>query len=374
MKRGLCVLLLFWGGALCGIAQDVNTATIVFKDGTRLEGKVIKENDIEVTYQDVSGKLTKRFLRADIEQVVYPESDQAEQPQSLELRRCTLVFKDGARLQGKLVSENSFNVVYADDTGKITQTFSRDEIEEILFDEIAGSGGSEKLRRNDSVTVNRVEKEYVTQRQVDVLILNDNTTLLGEIVSDDGTYITFNDLSGKLKKKFRKADIKETTVTVVNERQFNALAGSRVLKKPKEKGSYGGYVELVPIAIGRDGGKMELTATLGYRVSRWFVGGGVGVSYTSNVNMSFYAATRYDLNPIKNLQPFVEMKIGGSILLGLDLGSPYFQFKGGMEWRRFFASVGLAVDGFIKSTYSDYRYYDQKICPPLFHLSLGYRF
>ena len=71
------------------------------------------------------------------------------------------------------------------------------------------------------------ERQHASGSTVDVLTLTNGTTLLGEVTEENGEYVRFNDLSGKLNKLIYKEQIKEIGTTTVSGKQLKALTGKR---------------------------------------------------------------------------------------------------------------------------------------------------
>ena len=237
------------------------------------------------------------------------------------------------------------------------------------------------------------ERQHATASTVDVLTLTDGTTLLGEVTEENGEYVRFNDLSGKLSKLISKEQIKEIGTTTVSGKQLKALTGKRQKRVTPPKtiqrgGNFSGDAE-GSIAVGSAFG-IGGTATYGYNINpHWFVGLGTGLTCRLGIThpdffgaIPLYAAGKYYLDKVrinaKEVEPFVEAKLGVLFALGYGAGF-YGQFKGGLEFKnRFKLSAGLCLDTHPwgeMEYYQDYEvYHSATVAGVQFQASFGYCF
>lgn len=237
------------------------------------------------------------------------------------------------------------------------------------------------------------ERQHASGSTVDVLTLTNGTTLLGEVTEENGEYVRFNDLSGKLSKLIYKEQIKEIDTTTVSGKQLKALTGKRQKRTVRPNpilrgGNFGGDAE-GSIAVGSAFG-VGGTATYGYYIDpHWFVGLGTGLTCRLGIThpdffgaIPLYAAGKYFFDEVrinsKEVTPFVEAKLGVLFAVGYGAGF-YGQLKGGLEFNnRFKLSVGLCLDthpSWETEYYHDHEVYrSATVAGAQFQASFGYCF
>lgn len=175
------------------------------------------------------------------------------------------------------------------------------------------------------------ERQHASGSTVDVLTLTNGMTLLGEVTEENGEYVRFNDLSGKLNKLIYKEQIKEIGTTTVSGKQLKALTGKRQKRTVRPN----------PILRGQ---------------LRW----GCGGKYRHRVG---FRRWRY-----------------GYLWFALRYGAGFYgQLKGGLEFNnRFKLSVGLCLDthpSWETEYYHDHEVYrSATVAGAQFQASFGYCF
>lgn len=238
-----------------------------------------------------------------------------------------------------------------------------------------------------------VEDRQDAASTMDVIMLTDGTTLLGEVIEEDDEYVRFNEFSGKLSKLISKEQIKEIGTTTVSGKQLKALTGKRQKRTARQSpilrgGNFGGDAE-GSIAVGSAFG-VGGTATYGYYIDpHWFVGLGTGLTCRLGIThpdffgaIPLYAAGKYFFDEVrinaKEVAPFVEAKLGVLFAVGYGAGF-YGQFTGGLEFNnRFKLSAGLCLDthpSWETEYYHDHEVYrSATVAGAQFQASFGYCF